>query len=439
MMRLPNLLATRRGRLAAFFLLYMTEGIPFGFATIAMATQMRRTGLSATAIGSFVAAVYLPWAFKWAVGPLVDVIASDRLGRRRGWILLMQLFMVATLLLLLQAGMTASIATLTGLIILHNCFAATQDVAIDALAVNTLHDDERGLANGLMFGGSYFGQAVGGSGALLLTSTIGFNNTFLFVAAAILSVTIFVVLPMREVAIPRVVAAGRGALSRVGNELASFVRESWTSFAAHRSAVLGLVLGLLPIGAMALGLALQTNLAVEFGMDDNQTGQLTLWSSILTALGCVGGGWLSDRYGRRRMLAMYIGAMSIPTLWLAYVCWQQHWIFPAATGAAAVAVPAVLITVFWVSSMVYAVFNGLMYGTRAALFMDLTNPRVAATQFTLYMALMNLTLSYSSQWQGYAVDHVGYPTTLVIDSVFGLVCLLLLPFISKRPVDRISA
>jgi PAT family beta-lactamase induction signal transducer AmpG len=130
--------------------------------------------------------------------------------------------------------------------------------------------------------------------------------------------------------------------------------------------------------------------------------------------------------------------MSIPTLWLAYVCWQQHWILPAAKGAAAVVAPAILITVFWATSMFYAVFNGLMYGTRAALFMDLTNPRVAATQFTLYMALMNLTLSYSSKWQGYAVDHVGYPTTLVIDAVFGLVCLLLLPFISKRPVDTVS-
>ena len=79
-----------------------------------------------------------------------------------------------------------------------------------------------------------------------------------------------------------------------------------------------------------------------------------------------------------------------------------------------------------------------MYGTRAALFMDLTNPRVAATQFTLYMALTNLTLSYSSQWQGYAVDHVGYPNTLMIDAAVGLVCLLLLPFISKRTVATVS-
>ena len=43
-MRLPNLLVTRRGRLAAFFLLYVTEGVPLGFAATAVATQLRRQG-----------------------------------------------------------------------------------------------------------------------------------------------------------------------------------------------------------------------------------------------------------------------------------------------------------------------------------------------------------------------------------------------------------
>ena len=73
-MRLPNLLATRRGRLAAFFGLYVTEGIPLGFAATAVATQLRRQGVGPAEIGAFVASLYLPWAFKWAFGPLVDVV-----------------------------------------------------------------------------------------------------------------------------------------------------------------------------------------------------------------------------------------------------------------------------------------------------------------------------------------------------------------------------
>ena len=73
----------------------------------------------------------------------------------------------------------------TVIILIHNVFSATQDVAIDALAVNVLRAEERGLANGLMFGGNYVGIALGGSGVLLLTPLIGFRTTFLLVAGAI--------------------------------------------------------------------------------------------------------------------------------------------------------------------------------------------------------------------------------------------------------------
>jgi MFS transporter, PAT family, beta-lactamase induction signal transducer AmpG len=197
-MKFPDLLATRKGRLTAFFLMYITEGIPIGFAAVTMATQMRRQGMSALDIGAFTAAIYLPWAFKWVMGPVVDVVSSDRFGRRRSWIIAMQVSMVITLLMLQYVGMGASIGTLTGLIIAHNIFAATQDVAIDALAVNTLREDERGLAGGLTFAGSYLGQTVGGAGALFLVKPLGFHNTFFVVAGAILAVTLFVVVPLRE-------------------------------------------------------------------------------------------------------------------------------------------------------------------------------------------------------------------------------------------------
>ncbi len=56
----PDLLATRNGRLVAFFSLYVTEGIPLGFTADAIATQMRRQGLGPAAIGAFVASLCLP-------------------------------------------------------------------------------------------------------------------------------------------------------------------------------------------------------------------------------------------------------------------------------------------------------------------------------------------------------------------------------------------
>jgi PAT family beta-lactamase induction signal transducer AmpG len=82
--------------------------------------------------------------------------------------------------------------------------------------------------------------------------------------------------------------------------------------------------------------------------------------------------------------------------------------------------------------MVYSVFQGLMYGTRSAIMMDVTNPRVAATQFTAYMAMMNLAIAFAASWQGVAIEAWGYPTTLLIDAIAGPLCVLLLPAM-KQP------
>jgi predicted MFS family arabinose efflux permease len=114
---------------------------------------------------------------------------------------------------------------------------------------------------------------------------------------------------------------------------------------------------------------------------------------------------------------------------------QAGWIMPVSPQAPDRPLPpAALIGVFWSAVMVFSAFQGLYYGVRSALFMDITTPRVAATQFTAYMALMNLTISYSATWQGWAVERWGYPRTLLADSIFGMLCLTLLPLMT--PVRR---
>src|SRR5262245_255027 len=433
-MRLPDPLASRWGRLAAFCLLYLTERVPLGVTATAIATQMRRQGLGPAEIGAFVGSLYLPWAFKWAVGPFVDVFSSDRFGRRRLWIVLAQGAMVLTLMAALPVHFSTELKLFTIIILIHNAFGATQDVAIDALAVNVLREDERGLANGLMFAGAYLGQAVGGAGVLLISPILGFSNTYFFVAAVILSVTFTVALPMREPPgpprPPRQGSAARAAATEVGR----FVQDAFRAFIGSRAAWVGVIVALLPAGAYALGLALQSNLAVELGLDDTQIGVLNLWSTVVSALGCVAGGWISDRYGRRRCLALFIFGTTVPTAYLAWVMHQHGWIMPVPTTDPNRPVPAPqLVQVFWAMVVAYSVFQGLYYGTRSALFMDITTKRVAATQFTAYMALQNFAIAYSANWQGWLVVRWGYPRTLLVDCIFGLVGLAFLPLMTPAP------
>ncbi|MBC7602675.1 MAG: MFS transporter [Ramlibacter sp.] len=427
---LPNLLGTRKGRLAAFFLLYVTEGIPLGFVATAIATQLRRQGVGPAEIGAFVASFYLPWAFKWAFGPFVDVFRSQRWGHRRAWILVTQIMMAATLLALIAVPMPSGLGIFTAILLVHNTFAAIQDVAIDSLAVNTLSEDERGLANGLMFAGASVGQAIGGSGVLFLMAYINFQSSFIFVAAAITLVTGLVVLPMKEAVVESIAQiAGASRWRTAAAEMRVFAVQSFRAFIGTRGAFSGVFFALLPAGAMSLGLALQSNLAVELGMDDDEVALLNLWSSIVAAAAMVLGGWISDKLGRRITLFFYLATMSLPVLYLMFVLQNAGYVMPRTPGGAPM---RDLLTTLWIATMAYAVFQGLMYGTRAAIMMDVTNPRVAATQFTAYMAMMNLAISMAASWQGVAIEAWGYPTTLLVDAILGPLCCLLLPFMKRQ-------
>jgi len=432
-MRLPDLLSTRAGRLTAFFLLYATEGIPLGFTATAIATQMRRQGLGPVAIGAFVGSLYLPWAFKWITGPFVDAFSSDRFGRRRLWILMMQVGMMVTLIAAMPIDYVAQLGLFTALIFLHNAFGATQDVAIDALAVNVLPEHERGVANGFMFAGASIGQAVGGAGVLFLTAVMPFSSTYIFVAGVILLVTIFVVLPLKEPKGPPRVASDKSPFARITADLGRFVKEAWQAFTGSRGAMIGVIVALLPFGAYALSLALQSNLAVELGLDDNAIAQLNLLSTVVFAFACVTGGWLSDRFGRRSTLAVFVVLTVVPTLCLAWAMQQAGWIMPVEMTQANRPVPEThLVVVFWAAVIAFNIFQGLYYGVRAALFMDVTTPAVAATQFTAYMAMSNLVITYTSWWQGLSIVRWGYPATLLVDSIVGLAVLFFLPFMTAR-------
>ena len=169
-------------------------------------------------------------------------------------------------------------------------------------------------------------------------------------------------------------------------------------------------------------------------MADASVATLALITTITSAVGCVVGGWLSDRLGRRRTLACYILGAAAVTLAFAWFMQGQGWIMPVDLDVPnRPVVPAPLVTAFWVACIAFAVFSGLMYGTRTALFMDVCTPAVAATQFTAYMSMLNLVIWYTATWQGFAIERWGYPITLAIDGTAGLVCLATLPWIRKRP------
>jgi PAT family beta-lactamase induction signal transducer AmpG len=425
-------LGSRRSRLLTFFLLYLSEGIPLGFTAGVIATYMRREGLAPEAIGAFVGSLYLPWAFKWVLGPVIDTVTSVRFGRRRTWIVGAQVLMMIALLAAAPIDFTTSLALFTAVIFAHSLCAAAQDVAIDALAVEVLPEDERGTASGFMSAGQAAGQALGGSGVLLVTGTVGLGGAYLLVAALLAAILVGVSWRLREDGPGGQVP---GLAVSAWQRLATFARTAWQTLTGSRAARVGVLFAALPLGAYALSLALQSSLAVDLGLDDAAIGRLGLASSLVSAVGCVLGGWLSDRLGRRRTLAVFIALTAVPTLGLAAALQAAGHVLPSDPATLAGATPdAGLVATFWAAMLAFTFFQGLTYGSSAALYMDITNPAIAATQFTAYMALGNLVAWYTSSWQGLALSAWGYPATLCLDAALGVVAVGLLPWLGGTAV-----
>ena len=161
-----------RGRKLLFAALYLCEGAPIGFLWWALPVRLAEAGVSGPDVAVLLSLLVLPWGLKVLWAPALDVLRSARFGLR-GWILTSQLLMGLTLLPLLWLDPLADFGLLTVLLMAHAVFAATQDAAIDTLAISTVPEAERGAVTAWMQVGVLTSRALFGGGALLLGNRFG--------------------------------------------------------------------------------------------------------------------------------------------------------------------------------------------------------------------------------------------------------------------------
>lgn len=422
-----NLLSTRNGRFLTFGLLYVSEGVPYGFTSVAMVAFMRQHGVSLEAIGTFVAALFMPWAFKWAWAPLVDLIKLDRWGGRRAWIIACTTMMLVTLLVTAGIDAQQDFRLLLVLVTLHNIFCATQDVAIDSLAVSTLEVDERARGNGFMFAGQYFGIMLGGGGAVFMSGLFGFHGALAYVAGLLVMNLAFVVLFVHDPYARRTAIRQPDFLRTLVTHLVQFVRDVYTSFwRSGRGPIFGVAFSLLPAGAMALAYATLSTIQVDYGLDENNIARLQIYNTIAAALGCLIGGAFGDRFGTRYAVALAYALTAAAA-------------FTLASQIAQVGLTAVAPGIFYGTIIAHGFFFGMAYGARNAIYMSMTNPAVAATQFTAFMGMSNLAISYGNYWQGIVAERMGYATVLYLDAAIALLVICLIPFLRERDSPARSA
>ncbi len=175
----------RSGKITILFLLYFTQGLPFGFQATALPLYLRSHNVSLTAIG-FTGVLAAPWMLKALWAPLVDRYGSSRFGRRKSWIVPMQTLLLLSILFASTITPGENLSLLLMVVFLMNLFAATQDIAVDGLAVDLLGPKDLGPGNAAQVVGYKAGMLISGGFLVWLNAYVGWDG--LFVVMALLTI-----------------------------------------------------------------------------------------------------------------------------------------------------------------------------------------------------------------------------------------------------------
>ena len=179
----PNHSSSRRVMLA-MGVLYVGCGVLAALLQGGLPPVLRARGLSVAQIG-WTFALYLPIGLSFLWAPLVDRVRLPFLSPRISWIVLAQLAAVAGLIAVAMLE-HAPMVLLFGLGLLVAVAAATMDLALDALAVELTNAQRKPMAASLKLAALALGSMIGGGVFVAVLGRMGWQFTFLCVAALML-------------------------------------------------------------------------------------------------------------------------------------------------------------------------------------------------------------------------------------------------------------
>ncbi|HWN67913.1 MAG TPA: MFS transporter, partial [Haliangium sp.] len=305
-------------RFAVLFVLYFVQGLPYGFQVGALPVYLREAGISLTGI-SLAGALSLPWMLKILWAPLVDRWHVRRLGRRRSWILPLQLALAAACAVAAYTEPERQLVPLLGLVLCMNLFAATMDIAVDGLAVDLLAGRGLGYANIAQVVGFKVGLLTAGGVLLRASGAVGWHGMFSLMAGLVLA-GFAVAFLLREPAAQR-----DAEPDSVGQIL---------SLLGRALATPGVPWLLIFIASYKFGESMADQVFRPFLVDAGVTReQIATWVNTYGVLGSLAGstlgGLLASRIGLLRGLAVTACLRAVPLVGMLWLALRG----PAAPGA----------------------------------------------------------------------------------------------------------
>lgn len=398
-------------RYLTFSALYLAQGIPEGITFFAIPAWLAMNGKTPIEIANFVAVIGIPWSFKILIAPLMDRYTILAMGRKRPWIIFGQLGLILSFLSI--SFVTDPLNNINGLMIsgfFISFFGAFQDVATDGMAIDVVPIREQARANGLMWGSKIIGTSLSLLIGTFLINLLGFSTAVSLLSIAVAFI-VLVPICFRERKGEKIMPWTKGEAS---DQAENAQLESWkqifksllkvvllpsTIFMVFASFILGLMYGLidtlLPIFTIQ-----------ELGWNNTEYSQVYSTTTIIGGLfGMFVGGALVDFFGDKRMITIYLTVITLLIMGMAFCSniWDNDR------------------TIFGFILLYYLFYTFLTIGMFAAS-MKLCWTAVAATQFTLFMALSNMGRAVGSGLVGTLKDLMSW------DYVF--ICTALSPFLT---------
>ena len=391
-------------RMLVAFLMGFSCGTPLLLTSTVLQAWMTEQGVDLTVIGFF-SLVGLPYTLKFLWAPIFDRFSLPFLGRRRGWMLLMQLVLILALigLGLNDPGQTPWLVAVAAFFVTF--FSASQDIVVDAYRREDLSDNQLGLGSSLYVNGYRVGMLLAGSGGLILADHFTFDQVYLLMAASLL-VGVATTLLCREPALTR--GTPRSFREAIVEPFVDY-------FSRDRALWLLLFILLYKIGDQ-MASTLTTPFYLALGFSKTQIGAVAklfgFWSTII---GGLAGGAILMRIGIIRSL----------------------WIFGILQGVSILSFSALALIGNSVAGLIVAIVleqltSGMGTSAYVAYMASLTNKRFTATQYALLSSCMGIPRVIVAAPAGWLAEQAGWPLFFFGCALAAIPGLLLLPMVARQ-------
>lgn len=404
----PYLQVFRSRRIAVITFLGFSSGLPLALTGGTLQAWMAVAGVDLQTIGIF-SLVGIPYAIKFLWSPLMDRYVPPWLGRRRGWILITQV----TLMLGITAMAFSSPRKLPWMLAILALFvafsSASQDIVIDAYRTDVLKERERGAGAAVSVMGYRLATLVSGALALILSDHIGWQNTYLFMAAVMVIGIISTLAgpePEKRVAPP---------LS-LQEAIAGPLRDY---FSRNAAIPLLFLIVLYKLGDAYAGVLTTAFLIKGIGFSASDVGTINKGFGFVSLIvGAMVGGSLMVRLGLFRSLLGFGVLQAVSNLSFMLLAWIGK-----SYG-------------MLVFAVAFENFSGGM-GTAAfvSLLMAMCNHRYTATQYALLSSLAALGRIFIGPTSGFLVEAVGWASFFFITTLTALPGLGLLWWLRQVVTD----